>query len=267
MLIMHANKDQLEAMAPLVCNFFEALGLMVNTKKSTLNPAQLIEFVVNFGQANSGITHMSPSTSTSDRVGCLTTWVGSMMYENQHRRMLSRWSTQEAIHHINYLELLAAFLALKTFASYQLQKGLILLRIDNISAVTYIDQKRGTHSTQLSNLALEIWEWCLQHQLAIQAKHLPGSLNWVEDSESRTMKDQWDWMINPKVFQQICQSLGPLQIDLFALRLTKQLPHYYGWRLDPEAEVMDAFTQNWAQARGFANPPWCLISRCLNQIK
>ena len=74
-------------------------------------------------------------------------------------------------------------------------------------------------------------------------------------------------MINPKVFQQICQSLGPLQIDLYASHLTKQLPHYYSWRLDPEAEAMDAFTQNWAQARGFANPPWCLISWCLNQIK
>ena len=46
MLIMHANKDQLEVMAPLVCNFFEALGLMVNTKKSILNPAQLIVFGV-----------------------------------------------------------------------------------------------------------------------------------------------------------------------------------------------------------------------------
>ena len=177
-----------------------------------------------------------------------------------------RWSTQEAIHHINYLELLAAFLALKTFASNQLQKGLILLRIDNISAVTYINQKRGTHSTQLSNLALEIWEWCLQHQLTIQAEHLPGSLNLVADSESRTMKDRCDWMINPKVFQQICQSLGPLQIDLFASRLTKQLPRYYSWRPAPKAEVANAFTQNWAQARGFANPPWFLISWCLNQI-
>ena len=178
-----------------------------------------------------------------------------------------RWSTQEVILHINYLELLAALLAMKTFASNQLQKGLILLRIDNISAVTYINQKEGTHSTQLSNLALEIWDWCLKHQLTIQAEHLPGSLNWVADSESRTMKDRCDWMINPKVFQQICQSLGPLQIDLFASCLTKQLSRYYSWRLDPEAEATDAFTQNWAQARGFANPPWCLISRCLNQIK
>ena len=53
------------------------------------------------------------------------------------------WSTMEAQYHINYLELLAAFLALKTFANDQ--KGLILLRMDNVSAVTYINQK-GVHT-------------------------------------------------------------------------------------------------------------------------
>ena len=60
--------------------------------------------------------------------------------------------------------------------------------MDNISAVRCIKQKGGTHSIQLSNLALEVWEWCLQRQLTIQAEYLPGSLNLVVDSESRTMR-------------------------------------------------------------------------------
>ena len=45
MLFMHTNKDQLEAMAPLICKIFKALGLMVNTKKSLLNPIQVVEFL------------------------------------------------------------------------------------------------------------------------------------------------------------------------------------------------------------------------------
>ena len=166
------------------------------------------------------------------------------------------WSLTEAQFHINYLELLAAFLALKTFANNQ--KGLILLKMDNVSAVTYINQKGGTHSTQLCNLALEIWEWCIQNGIMLQAEHLPGNLNTVADIESRAIKDRCDWMINPRVFQQLQQLLGPLEIDLFASRLTKQLPRYYSWRPDPEAEATDAFLQDWTQARGFANPPWCL---------
>ena len=92
---------------------------------------------------------------------------------------------------------------------------------------------------------------------------VPGSLNLVVNSESRTIMDQCDWMINPKKFQQIQQSLGPLQTNLFASGLTEQLSHYYSWK----AEATDAFNQNWAQPRGFVNPLWCLFSWHLNQIK
>ena len=45
MLFMHANKEQLEIMAPMIVNLFEALGLMVNKVKSLLTPTQLIEFL------------------------------------------------------------------------------------------------------------------------------------------------------------------------------------------------------------------------------
>ena len=55
-------------------------------------------------------------------------------------------------------------------------------------------------------------------------------------------------------------------MDLFASRLTKLLPRFYSWQPDPDAEVTDAFTQNWALSRGFANLLWCLINRCLCQV-
>ena len=40
--------------------------------------------MVSLEQTNSSDTYMSPSTSSCDRVRCLTTWVGSMMHEGQH---------------------------------------------------------------------------------------------------------------------------------------------------------------------------------------
>ena len=49
----------------------------------------------------------------------------------------SPWSGQERAHHINYLELLAAFLALKSFASKQRAIS-ILLRLDNITAIAFL---------------------------------------------------------------------------------------------------------------------------------
>ena len=99
------------------------------------------------------------------------------------------------------------------------------------------------------------------------AEHLPGKDNLVADQESRSMKDRSNWMLNPLVFNQIQFQMGPLEIDLFASRLTKQLPQFYSWRPDPEAQGTDAFNQDWSKMRGFANPPWCLIGRCLSQVK
>jgi len=57
--------------------------------------------------------------------------------------------------------------------------------------------------------------------------------------------------------------MGPLEVDLFASRLTALFPRFYSWS---EGEATDAFTQNWALHRGYANPPWCLIHRCLGQV-
>ena len=54
---------------------------------------------------------------------------------------------------------------------------------------------------------------------------------------------------------------------MFASHLTHQLPRFFSWRPDPEAEAVDAFTQDWSEIRGYANPPWCLIPRCLTHIK
>jgi len=166
---------------------------------------------------------------------------------------------------INYLELLAAFLALQCFIKHS--NGItIQMKLDNVTAVTYINKLGGTHSEALCQLALTIWDWCVQRDVFLVAEHLPGKDNITADRESQSMKNCCDWMLNPRVFQQIQRQMGPLQTDLFASRLTKQLQNFYSWRPDPEA-LADAFNHDWAQTSGFANPPWCLIARCLSQIK
>ena len=141
----------------------------------------------------------------------------------------------EAPNHINYPELLAAYLALQCFVE-RVHNITILLKMDNVTAVMYINK-------------------------------IPGEKNTVADEKSRNVKNRCDWMLNPLVFKQILTLLGPLEIDLCASCLTKQLPRFYSWRPDPEAKNMDAFSQDWSKAKSFANPPWCLIDRSLQQIK
>ena len=74
-------------------------------------------------------------------------------------------------------------------------------------------------------------------------------------------------MLCPQIFRKICSLTGPLQVDLFASRLTHQLQQYASWRPDPEAMAVDAFTLDWTQFKGYANPPWNLVGRVLAQVR
>ena len=70
-----------------------------------------------------------------------------------------RWTDVEATNHINILELQAAFFALRAFC-HTTNNTRVQLQIDNATAVAYITNIGGSKSTQLNNLAKEMWTWC-----------------------------------------------------------------------------------------------------------
>jgi len=176
------------------------------------------------------------------------------------------WSDSEQRMHINCLELLAATLATKTFLKDQTGVT-VLLQLDNQTAVAYINNMGGTVSPQLTDLAKALWLWALSKDIVLTAEYIPGRVNVVADAESRSMTDRTDWKLHTNVFQQMNKKWGPLEVDLFATRLSTQLPRFFSWRPDPLAEATDAFSQDWSHFRGYANPPWCLIGRVLSQVK
>jgi len=116
-------------------------------------------------------------------------------------------------------------------------------------------------------MARSLWLWALERDMMLSAQHISGVLNTTADHESRVERDRSDWMLSPAVFQELNQTLGPLEVDLFASRLTHQLPRFFSWRPDPQAEAIDAFQQDWSQLKGYANPPWCLVGRVLNNVR
>ncbi|KAJ1167401.1 hypothetical protein NDU88_007793 [Pleurodeles waltl] len=58
---------------------------------------------------------------------------------------------------------------------------LISNRMDNISAVRYINRLGGTRSKPLAELAKGFWEFCLLNRISVQAEYLPGHLSVVAD--------------------------------------------------------------------------------------
>lgn len=95
------------------------------------------------------------------------------------------WSAIE-LTYINYQELLAAFFSVQSFL-YEANGYHILLHLDNSMAIACANWQGATHSCDLSDLVVRLWEWCLQCQCSIYAIHLPGVENCLADWESRTM--------------------------------------------------------------------------------
>ena len=147
------------------------------------------------------------------------------------------------------------------------------LRCDSSVAAGQLDscglyqQLGGTVSPILTSMARSLWLWTLERDIMLSAQHIPGVLKITADRESRVERGRLDWMLSPVVFQKVNQTLGPLEVDLFASQLIHQLPRFFSWRPDPQAEAVDAFQQDWSQLKGHANPPWCLVGRVLSKVR
>ena len=176
------------------------------------------------------------------------------------------WSARETQNHINHLELLAAFFALKTFAKNSKEEH-VRLMVDNTTAVSAINHMGTSHSDLCHALTKEIWEWCIPRGIWISAAHIPGKKNTVADYESRKTAGPAEWKLDPISLQTALEHLHFLpEIDLFASRVNHQFPRYCSFKPDPTAEAIDAFTINWHNLRFYAFPPFSIMPAVLKKI-
>jgi len=128
-----------------------------------------------------------------------------------------RWNVEEQNQHINYLELLAAFMALRAFNDHIVGKHVHLL-MDNTAAISYINNMGGKIQ-KLNNLVVDIWNWCHIRRIWLSASYIPGITNTKADFASRNFDDRSEWSLNTNVFDEIIKAFGSVDIDLFASRL------------------------------------------------
>lgn len=167
--------------------------------------------------------------------------------------------------HINYLELKAALMGLKCFCR-ELQNKEILLRIDNMTAISYINRMGGVQFVHLNEITRKIWQWCEDRRLFIFASYIKSKDNVEADEESRRINIDTEWELSSIVFDSIVEAFGVFDIDLFATQLNAKCPRYVSWKRDPCAYNIDAFTLDWSEFYFYSFPPFSLILKCLRKI-
>lgn len=174
------------------------------------------------------------------------------------------WTKEEQRSHINYLELKAAFFGLKCLTT-NLTNCDILIRIDNTTAVSYINRMGGIQYPHLNSITREIWQFCEIRNIFLFASYINTKENIEADYQSR--KHTIEWELSDVAFQTIITEFGEPDIDLFASRTNSKCQHFMSWRKDPDAIAVDAFTVKWSKYFFYAFPPFNLVLRVIQKIK
>jgi hypothetical protein len=175
-----------------------------------------------------------------------------------------RWSIEEALNSINYLELLAIWYTVQ--ALYHNEHDIhIEIQSDNTTAISYINDFGGMTSVKMDRLAYDIWMWCLERAICLSAIHIPGVDN-TADFYSRNFSDETEWMIKQDVFDRLCMQFFHPDIDLFASRLNFRLSKFVSWFPEPGASFVNAFHMNWSELRPYAFPPFNLVGKVINKV-
>ena len=177
------------------------------------------------------------------------------------------WSVQERSWHINRLELEAVSRSLQTFLPH-LSGKVVRLFTDNTTVAFYVNKQGGAHSIPLSQAAEALLMWCHRHRISLSARHIPGKLNILADSLSRShCVLQTEWTINLDCLRPVWEQWFRPMVDLFVTRFNHRLQLYISPVPDPEALAVDALSVNWTNLLGYAFPPLPILNKVIRKAR
>jgi len=166
--------------------------------------------------------------------------------------------------HNNVKELLAAEFALVHFVEKWKWKEIsILIKTDNMTSMSYIN-RMGGRIPHFCRIAERIHLFAMEKKkLMVKAEWIAGEKNVDADRASRIQEDYKESQLNPVVFKVVNQWAGALQIDLFATKHNAQLDKFVSLRAHQDSYYFDALAHPFPARGGYANPPFILIPRVL----
>ena len=74
---------------------------------------------------------------------------------------------------------------------------------DNSTVMSYLNAVGCCKYPKCNDLAHEIWQWAISHNLCLSAARILGVNNGEVDQLSRKLNLDLEWMLSPPVFQNI----------------------------------------------------------------
>lgn len=100
----------------------------------------------------------------------------------------------------------------------------------------------------LCQYTLCLWDFCVEHNIHLEAADLPGTQNVQADCLSRTFFSHHEWSLHLKVVRIIFPRWGFPQVDLFAPRQNRKCPQFCSLNGHILSFISDAFLISWSHS-------------------
>ena len=150
--------------------------------------------------------------------------------------------------YINVLEIKAIAFGIKSF----------LNMVENVTAVTDINNLGGVQSIDCHKIAKEAWVQAVERGNHISAEHLPGSNSILADRASRVFDVNTELELDSSVHHKV---FGKPYIDLFALTLNVKHNNYVSQKPDPNASFVDSISASWFDIKLQAFPRFSVVMK------
>ena len=200
---------------------------------------------------------LSLFTDTSD-----SGWGASLSEDH----LSGSWSPHCSAFSINHRELLTVLYGVQGFLPL-LRLRSVSLFVDNTTALAYLRNQGGTHSSLLNSVAQAILRICESHQIRLVPQFIPGRLNVLADSLSRHLQVLGsEWTPCFPAFRDLLL-LWPATIDLFMTALNHRLPVYFSLMNESQSVGTDAMMQPWDGLQAYAFPPFGILQRVIAKVR
>ena len=138
---------------------------------------------------------------------------------------------------------------------------------DNTTALAYLRNQGGIHSSLLNSVAQAILRLCEAHRVRLVPQFIPGHLNVLADTLSRRSQVLGsEWTLCFPAFRDPLL-LWLAIIDLFATSLNHRLPVHFSPMEDPQSAGTDAMMQPWDGLQAYAFPPFGLLQCVIAKVR
>ena len=144
-----------------------------------------------------------------------------------------------------------------------LKNSSVTVHTDNQNAVSIV--QKGSKVTDLQELALQIFNFCMSNNIDLYIQWLPRSENDKADLLSRIV-DVDDWAISDEFFQFLDDMWGPHTFDRFANMDNAKVRKFSSLYWNPGASAINAFTCHWANENNGLVPPVSIAAKCINHL-